>query len=412
MDGIGAYEAADRVLHRLEQAGYQAFLVGGCVRDRLLGREPADYDVATDAVPQAVQALFARTAATGWKHGTVTVLHGEQGTEVTTFRKEEGYTDFRRPDRVVYVKDLRTDLSRRDFTMNAMAEDRRGRLYDPFEGERDLAVGRIRTVGPAPRRFREDALRAVRAARFVAQLGFDIEAETEAALSAVQPLLRKLSVERVTAEIEKMWETSAPSSAFAILWRRCLLHGLPPFYRWEFLPRKPIFPLKCLDEGATPEERWALLLFQCGVKPEEVIRKLREFRLPGRTVSEAGAICRTAADWPPFLPEERGKRLILDRGEETVRKAGRVARWIHGWTEEEQRTVDDRLRRWADEMPVKELEDLQLDGGALIRAMGRSPGPWVGRVLRRLLVKAALGKVSNESGQLLREGCRIGKSDT
>ena len=148
-----AFHAANAVLEQLERAGFQAYLVGGCVRDFLLRQEPTDYDVATDATPQQVQGLFPHTVATGIAHGTVTVLSKEAPIEVTTFRVETAYSDGRRPDQVRFVSRLEEDLARRDFTINAMAQDRRGQIYDPFNGRKDLAQKRIRAVGDPEQRF-------------------------------------------------------------------------------------------------------------------------------------------------------------------------------------------------------------------------------------------------------------------
>src|SRR5699024_7422649 len=158
--------ACDQVMALLEAAGYRAYQVGGCVRDRLLGKEPEDYDVTTDARPEQIQSLFPKTFATGIAHGTVTVLQDRVAVEVTTFRKETGYSDHRRPDQVIFVSHLNQDLVRRDFTINAIAMDRRGNIFDPFGGRKDLTEKVIRTVGPATDRFAEDALRMVRALRF------------------------------------------------------------------------------------------------------------------------------------------------------------------------------------------------------------------------------------------------------
>ena len=167
---------------RLRSAGREAYPVGGCVRDLLLGRTPGDWDVTTSARPEEVMALFERTVPTGIKHGTVTVLTGAGGVEVTTFRAEGGYADGRHPDAVTFGGDLAGDLSRRDFTINAMALGPDGAVIDPFGGRADLKAGLIRCVGEPERRFVEDALRMLRAVRFSAQLDFAIEGATAEAL--------------------------------------------------------------------------------------------------------------------------------------------------------------------------------------------------------------------------------------
>lgn len=184
-------------------AGEAACPVGGCVRDSLLGRMPGDWDVATSARPEMVQGLFARTVPTGLRHGTVTVLLDGMSLEVTAFRREEGYSDGRRPDRVVFGVGLTEDLARRDFTINAMALLPDGTVADPFGGRADLAARLIRCVGDPELRFREDALRMLRAVRFAAQLGFAIEEGTAAALCREAAGLDQVSGERVRVELEK-----------------------------------------------------------------------------------------------------------------------------------------------------------------------------------------------------------------
>lgn len=192
------------VLVRLSEAGFDAYLVGGCVRDRLLSRPVHDYDVATSALPDDVQRLFTATAATGVKHGTVTVLEFGVPIEVTTFRVDLGYGDGRRPDAVVFTSDVIADLARRDFTVNAIAVDSSGQVVDPFHGQDDAVRKLIRAVGRAGDRFSEDALRILRGLRFAAQLGFHIESGTRTAMASASPMLRHVSTERIGQEFERI----------------------------------------------------------------------------------------------------------------------------------------------------------------------------------------------------------------
>lgn len=197
----------------LEAAGYRAFPVGGCVRDLLLGRTPGDWDVCTSAAPEAVMALFPRTVPTGVKHGTVTVLTGELAVEVTTFRREGGYADGRHPDAVTFDAGLSEDLSRRDFTVNAMALERDGTVIDPFGGREDLERKVIRCVGEANKRFSEDALRMLRGVRFAAQLGFTLEENTRRAMGSNACRCAALSGQRVRLELEKTLLSPRPELA-------------------------------------------------------------------------------------------------------------------------------------------------------------------------------------------------------
>ena len=191
-------EPVRAVLARLEEAGYEAWCVGGAARDALLGREASDWDVATGARPETVMELFGPDALpTGLQHGTVTVRTAGTGVEVTTFRRDGDYLDNRHPDHVEFTGSLREDLSRRDFTVNAIAMNLRGELADPFGGRVDLAAGILRAVGRPEDRFREDGLRIMRGLRFASRLGFAIEPETDGALRRCAPLLERIAPERL-----------------------------------------------------------------------------------------------------------------------------------------------------------------------------------------------------------------------
>lgn len=199
-----------QIIDTLEQAGFEAFAVGGCVRDSILGRAPDDWDITTSAAPHQVKALFRRTVDTGIAHGTVTVLLDGQGFEVTTYRIDGEYEDGRHPKEVTFTDSLTEDLRRRDFTINAMAyNDRRG-LVDAFEGILDLQKGVVRCVGDPKMRFQEDALRMLRAVRFAAQLGFAVEESTQRAIREMAGSLRQISAERIQTELVKLLVSPHP----------------------------------------------------------------------------------------------------------------------------------------------------------------------------------------------------------
>ena len=266
-------QAVRYVLERLEDAGFAAYAVGGCVRDTLLGRTPGDWDVTTAARPEQMLALFDGYAIpTGLKHGTVTVRAGEMHIEVTTFRADGTYTDHRRPDQVFFSDRLEEDLCRRDLTVNAMAMDLRGHITDLYGGREDLEAGILRCVGEPERRFEEDALRILRTLRFADVLGFSVEPRTDAALRVKAPLLRCIAPERILTEMDKLL---------------CGSHVLPVLLNWPdvlamFLPE--IAPCVGFDQhnrhhiydvwghsahavAAVPAEvvlRWTMLLHDIG----------------------------------------------------------------------------------------------------------------------------------------------------
>ena len=263
-----------QVLFTLQGRGYPAYLVGGCVRDMLLEKRPHDWDICTAALPEQVLALFPGSRPTGLQHGTVTVVIGSRQVEVTTFRTEGGYADHRHPDRVSFVGELTEDLSRRDFTMNAIALAADGLLADPFGGVTDIREKRIRCVGEPALRFEEDALRMLRALRFSAKLGFTLEINTLLAIQEKAPLAATLAAERVRDELEKLLLTEAPETVHPLMEMGLLdayLHDRPAagpqWRRLRRLPRRALF-------------RWAgfavlLQRFGCICSAEDFLHALR-----------------------------------------------------------------------------------------------------------------------------------------
>lgn len=203
-------EKAKYIIDTIQRAGFEAYIVGGCVRDSILGREPEDWDITTSAKPEQIKGLFRRTIDTGIQHGTVTVMLEKEGFEVTTYRIDGKYEDNRHPKEVIFTPNLIEDLKRRDFTINAMAYNEAGGLIDIFGGLKDIETGVIRCVGDPRERFEEDALRIMRAIRFSAQLGYDIEEKTREAIRQFSPSLSRISAERVQVELVKLLTSDHP----------------------------------------------------------------------------------------------------------------------------------------------------------------------------------------------------------
>lgn len=312
------------VLIRLRARGYLAYLVGGCVRDMLLGVRPQDWDICTSALPQEVLSVFPSARPTGLKHGTVTVTAGSKAVEVTTFRSDGGYSDHRRPDSVSFVGDLTTDLSRRDFTMNAMALPPDGLLVDPFGGAEDIEARVIRCVGKPERRFEEDALRMLRALRFSARLGFEIERGTLAAIREKAPLAHSLAAERVRDELEKIMLSPAPETVSQLIELGLLdayLIRRPEggdFAAISKMPRKAL-------------ERWAALC--CVLLGEGAIESAESFllalRLDSRTVRCSEGCAELLRE---RTPESRAewKRQLRGHGVDTVKTAALCRDALHG----------------------------------------------------------------------------------
>lgn len=301
------------ILRTLKIHGYPSCIVGGCVRDLVLGTEPNDWDVATAARPEEVMELFPNCIPTGIKHGTVTVRSDSRFVEVTTFRSDGDYADHRHPDTVSFVGDINTDLSRRDFTMNAIAITVDGVIIDPYRGMEDISSGIIRCVGIPEKRFDEDALRMLRAFRFSARLGFEIEPDTMQAIKENADLSARLSSERVRDEIEKMLLTGSPEVLYQVI--GC---GLLDSYLKKHLSRDDgLLRIAALKKRPLP--RWAL--FSAILLADECIRDVREFlvslRLDGKTVRCCSAACEMLKKAPPQSREE-WKKLLHQNGIDSV----------------------------------------------------------------------------------------------
>ena len=342
------------ILNTLERSGYEARLVGGCVRDTLLHRRPNDWDVATAAAPEAVTELFERTVPTGIRHGTVTVLYGGSACEVTTYRVEGAYSDHRRPDSVRFTSRLEEDLSRRDFTINAMAMDASLTLTDPFGGREDLSRRLIRCVGDSHERFTEDALRMLRAVRFAAQLDFALDSAALEAIAGCAPLCSALSPERVAAELRAVLASRDPD----MVW---LMADLGLLNAW-LTPREG----ERTHLGALP--RCARLahfcsdLSRCGsiTSTDTFLRSLRMDTRSVKTCSAAAEILASGSrDY---------KRLLRDYGEDAVLAAYPKSR---------------RLREVLRSGECWSLASLAITGGELA-ALGYA-GRELGEELHRLL---------------------------
>lgn len=266
-------EGAKRIITRLESAGYTAYIAGGAVRDLLMGNAPHDYDIATNARPVEIKALFKKTIDTGIAHGTVTVIENKTGYEITTFRCDGEYSDSRHPEDVIYVNDTRIDCLRRDFTINAMMYNPKTGVIDYFCGKRDIRQGIIRCVGNAEMRFKEDALRMLRAVRFKAQLGFTLEDKTAQAIKKCAVLIKKVSKERVLEELNKILLSDNPDAIRDLHELGLLKFILPEVERCFGEPQRNKYHIYDVGEhimhtvSNTPRDlilRWAALLHDTG----------------------------------------------------------------------------------------------------------------------------------------------------
>ena len=270
---IAVNHAAEKVLETLENAGFKAYIVGGAVRDSVMGITPSDYDIATNAKPYQVKSIFSHTIDTGLKHGTVTVVENKTGFEVTTFRTEDGYSDMRHPDGVTYVDDIETDLKRRDFTINAMAYSLKYGFIDCFGGLSDIENKVIRCVGVPEARFKEDALRMLRAVRFAACLDFEIDAFCAAAIKKCAVLIKNISGERILAELNKILLSDNPEKLRLLYTTGLMRYILPELCRCFETEQNNRYHIYNVGEHIirtiqnTPKDlilRWAALMHDIG----------------------------------------------------------------------------------------------------------------------------------------------------
>lgn len=310
------------IINTLEDAGYEAYAVGGCVRDTLLLRKPNDWDITTSAKPEQVKALFRRTVDTGLAHGTVTIMLEKEGFEVTTYRVDGEYEDGRHPKEVSFTASLKEDLKRRDFTINAMAYNPRRGLVDLFGGQEDLENKIIRCVGNPLERFTEDALRIMRAVRFSAQLGFSLEEKTKNALSVLAPNLKHVSAERIQVELVKLLVSPHPDYLRIAYETGITKEFLPEFDRCMETPQNT--PHHCYNVG---EHILHSLLYVPADKVLRLTMLLHDIGKPVvRTTDENGTDhFKTHAQAGEKMGKDILQRLKFDN--DTINKVCRLIRW-------------------------------------------------------------------------------------
>lgn len=302
---------AEEIINKLNEHGYEAYVVGGCVRDMLLGREPGDWDITTSALPEQVKEVFRRTVDTGIQHGTVTVMMGKEGYEVTTYRIDGEYSDGRHPNSVEFTPDLVEDLKRRDFTINAMAYNSHTGFVDKFGGVEDLEKGIIRCVGEPMDRFTEDALRILRAIRFSAQLGFSIEERTYEAIKVIAPNMVHVSKERIQVELTKLLLSSHPDY-ISLVYET----GISPFvsekFHGAYAADSGDWAVPSIPAGvpAVKHMRWAAFLRECSASQAAGI--LKDLKLDNDTSYRV----RTLVEW-------QGKKVGAEDGEKDCLKHGK-----------------------------------------------------------------------------------------
>ena len=424
------------IIQTLEAAGYEAYAVGGCVRDSVLGRIPADWDITTSALPEQVKELFHRTIDTGIEHGTVTVMMDKEGFEVTTYRIDGEYRDHRHPEQVNFTGELKEDLRRRDFTINAMAYNDRCGMVDAFGGIEDLKHGVIRCVGVAGERFEEDALRILRAVRFAAQLGFEIEKETADAARALAGNLKDISAERIQTELVKLLVSPHPEmlrTAYELGITRVVLPEFDvmmetPQHHPHHMYSVGEHTLKAL-EFTDPEKvlRLSVLFHDFGkpqtrttvdgvdhfhgyanVSAQETVRIMRRLKFDNATMDQVKRIVLYHDARPQ--PDERQIRRLLHRAGEDIFPELFQVMGADILAQSEYRKIEklvnlERVHQVYDEILKRNdcisLKNLQVTGKDLIAA-GMEPGKKIGEILNQMLEDVLETPEHNEREYLLK----------
>ncbi|MHA6259659.1 CCA tRNA nucleotidyltransferase [Sporosarcina sp. CAU 1771] len=356
------------VLCELENAGYEAVFVGGAVRDRLLHKAAKDIDIATSAEPTEVKAVFSNTVDVGLAHGTILVVYKGHPIEVTTYRTEGTYTDHRRPDEVRYVKSLRNDLLRRDFTMNAIALTKDGELIDPHGGREDLENKRIRAVGNAEHRFQEDALRMLRAIRFASVLNFSIEEKTLQAICSYAEQIQHVSVERVKIEMDKLFLGSNPLQAFKYMEKTGLANHLPVF------PNKVDHLVQAIP-FSSEIEGWAYIVLEGGFSTGELIKSYKLSKSEGKLITSIQQLYEKRKI-RSFVTEDYyfNSLVVLQATEKLFRAFNENCPVIKA----------EEIKLIKEELPIQSIADLMVSGHDLIQWSNSKAGKWTGDWIKKI----------------------------
>lgn len=378
------FQEALPILEKIRKAGYEAYFVGGSVRDAILGRPIHDVDIASSSYPEETKAIFERTIDVGIEHGTVLVLENHREYEITTFRTEDVYVDFRRPSSVTFVRSLEEDLKRRDFTVNAFALSEEGEIIDLFNGLEDLETRILRAVGEATERFNEDALRIMRGFRFQASLGFDLEEETFKAMADCAPLLEKISVERIFIELDKL--------LLAPFWRKGLegviasqSYQYLPLLQNSQLPLEKLFQLSMDYTFTSSEQAWAALLLTLDEnKVSAFFKKWKTSRDFAKKVEQLVEIYR--------LREKASlNRRDVYRYDRNLLLSAEELRQGHGLP------VDFQvIEELYDSLAIHDKHEIVVNGGMLMKEYDLKPGPSLGQVLSAIEWAIVDGELEND----------------
>lgn len=374
------FKVASRIISKLEEEGYEGYFVGGSVRDFLLNRPINDVDITTDALPDDIERIFDKTIDVGKEHGTIVVLIDQDPFEVTTYRVEGDYSNYRRPDQVFFTNKLSDDLSRRDFTINAMAMSKDMKVFDPFDGQVDLKNRVIRTVGKAEARFGEDALRMLRAVRFMSQLDFQLSEDVISSIEENGKLLQHIASERSFVELDKLYRGKNPQVAKSVIDKTNLLYYLPFFKHVShenFLFSKVS---NLADE----------LILQIYLKSD-----LHDYLHELKPSNKLKAYINNSLSLIETLDTDIDSRIIAYRFERTVLEGvTEINRTNQILTQSSSHTLSDALDK-KESLIIKDRSELAINGKDLMDALGIAGGPWLKEALNLIEIAVLTEEVNN-----------------
>jgi len=381
---MNIFENAKPILTKLIEKGFEAYFVGGCVRDKLLNKEIGDIDIATSALPEEVMSIFTKTVPTGLQHGTVLVIEQNESYEITTFRTESTYEDYRRPSEVIYVKSILEDLKRRDFTMNAIAMDVEENYIDPFNGEEAINQKLIQAVGNANERFHEDALRMMRGIRFVSQLDFSMHSDTFLAIQSNCSLIEKIATERISVEFEKMLIGKSPKKAIQLCIDTNLIEHLPNLQEGKQIFTKihtlPIENLK------TIEEFWALILLVGNFDQPESI--LRNWKMSNERIKQIMRLYLLLKNEEVVWSQSNLYKTGLEYAIKYERLQIVLGNIANRRTEQ---SLTDQFKH----LPIHSKAELCFTGNDLLKWTNEKAGPWLKEVISEIEMLIVEQKLTN-----------------
>lgn len=367
------FNSAINVLEKFNEAGYEAYFVGGCVRDYLLNDDFSDIDITTNALPDEVKKIFRKSIDTGIQHGTVTILINGDSFEVTTFRTEDDYIDHRTPEKVEFVSDLKEDLDRRDFTINAMALDSKGELYDYHCGEKDLRNKIIKTVNNPNERFFEDALRMLRAFRFSSKLGFEIEENTLKAIKNNAELIKFVSIERIVNEFRKLLTGKGNKRSLELLLDSKLNNYIP------FLDEIS----KIIDFS---NYNFCQSLYILSNINDISFEKLKELKLSNKEIKQVKIYEKINKDFISNVPLE----IILYNYD--IKDVAFIASYSKYYDMEDIKKI---------KLPIESFNDIAITSMEIISIIDKPAGPWIKEIIKKLEEDILLSKIDNRRKDIL-----------